>query len=56
MYVASRAELARGSGPYKLLARDAKGDVLAEATANVGLQANARDAGIDPPRAGASCA
>lgn len=56
MYVASRAELARGSGPYKLLARDANGDVLAEATANVGLPANARKAGIDPPRAEASCA
>lgn len=56
MYVASRAELARGSGPYKLLARDANGDVLAEATANVGLPANARKAGIDPPRPGASCA
>jgi hypothetical protein len=56
MYVASRAELARGSGPYKLLALDAKGDVLAEAPANVGLPANARKAGIDPPRPEASCA
>jgi hypothetical protein len=56
MYVASRAELARGSGPYKVLARDAKGDVVAEEPANVGLPANARSAGVDPPRPAASCA
>jgi hypothetical protein len=54
-YVAGAAQIREGVIPYKLIASDARGQVVAERTISIGLPLNAKKAGLEPPRPGRAC-
>jgi hypothetical protein len=54
-HVAGAAEIRAGVIPYKLIASDARGQVVAERTILIGLPYLGKQAGIEPPRPGRAC-
>jgi hypothetical protein len=54
-HVVGAAEIRDGVIPYKLIASDARGQVVAERTILIGLPRNAKSAGLDAPRPGRAC-
>ena len=54
-YVAGAAQIRDGVIPYKLIASDARGQVIAERTIAIGLTYNAKKAGLEAPRPGRAC-
>jgi hypothetical protein len=54
-HVVGAAQIRDGVIPYKLIASDARGQVLAERTIAIGLPLNARKAGLEAPRPARAC-
>jgi hypothetical protein len=54
-HVVGRAQVAAGMTPYKLIATDLQGHVIAERTVAIGLSHNAKTAGREVPRPAAAC-
>ena len=54
-HVIGREQIQNGKQQYKLIARGARGELLAERTVAVNLPLNARKAGLEPPRPGHVC-
>lgn len=54
-HVVGAAEIRQRVIPYKLIASDARGQVVAERTIAIGLPFNAKRAGLEAPRPGRAC-
>jgi hypothetical protein len=54
-HVVGAAQIREGLIPYKLIATDAAGEVVAERTLSIGLPLNAKKAGLEAPRPGRAC-
>ena len=54
-YVVGAAKIREGVIPYKLIASDARGEVVAERTIAIGLTFHAKNAGLEAPRPGRAC-
>jgi hypothetical protein len=54
-HVVGAAQIRERLIPYKLIATDSRGEVLAERTISIGLPRNGKAAGLEAPRPGRAC-